>query len=82
MAEYKVVDIEKLDTDLTTVADAIRAKTGGEEPLSFPEGMAGEVDAVLRLERKANGMLFGISSKIMGKKEVTHIVFIIGKKEH
>lgn len=34
MAEYLVQD-----TSLTAVADAIRAKTGGTEPLMFPDGM-------------------------------------------
>lgn len=53
MATYKLVDSEKLDADLTTVADAIRAKTGGEEPLSFPESMAGEVDAVFEAGKDA-----------------------------
>lgn len=53
MATYKLVDSDQLDTDLTTVADAIREKTGGTEPLSFPEGMAGEVDAVYEAGKKA-----------------------------
>lgn len=37
MQNYKVVDADKLDADLTTVADAIRAQTGGEELLSLEE---------------------------------------------
>lgn len=40
---YKVVDADQLDADLTTVADAIREKTGGTELLSFPDGMAAEI---------------------------------------
>jgi flagellar biosynthesis/type III secretory pathway protein FliH len=36
MATYKVVDADKLDTDLKSVADSIRAKGGTAESLSFP----------------------------------------------
>lgn len=38
MAQYKIVDAVKLDADLTSVADAIRAKSGKVDTLSFPEG--------------------------------------------
>lgn len=46
MADYKVIDAEKLDADLTTVADAIRAKGGTTEPLEFPLGMKQAVEAI------------------------------------
>jgi hypothetical protein len=36
MATYKVVDVDKLDTDLKAVADSIRAKGGTTENLDFP----------------------------------------------
>lgn len=39
MALDKVIDSEKLDADLTSVADAIRAKTGRADALAFPAGM-------------------------------------------
>ena len=39
MANYKVVDADKLDSDLALVADAIRAKAGTEDSLAFPDGM-------------------------------------------
>lgn len=38
MAEYKVIDAEQLEADLTSVADTIRAKGGTSEPLAWPEG--------------------------------------------
>ena len=53
MANYKVVDADQLDADLTTVAEAIRVKTGETEKLSFPEGMASEMDAVFEAGKKS-----------------------------
>ncbi len=38
MANYKVVDAEHLDSDLTSVADAIREQTGKTEAIAFPNG--------------------------------------------
>ena len=46
MADYKVVDAEKLDADLGVIADAIRERAGKTESLSFPDGM---VDAVMAI---------------------------------
>ena len=46
MADYKVVDAEQLDADLTVVADAIRSKGGTTEALEFPQGMASAVEAI------------------------------------
>lgn len=46
MAEYKVVDAEKLDADLASVADAIRTKGGTSESLTFPQGFVDAVDAI------------------------------------
>ena len=46
MANYKVVDTEQLDSDLTIVADAIREKGGTTEKLSFPSGMENAIRAI------------------------------------
>lgn len=46
MAEYKVVDAEKLDADLSSVADAIRTKGGTTESLPFPQGFVDAVGAI------------------------------------
>lgn len=46
MADYKVIDAEKLEADLTTVADAIREKGGTIEQLSFPNGMKEAVENI------------------------------------
>ena len=46
MATYKLVDTEQLETDLKTVADAIREKGGTTDQLAFPDGMASAVEAI------------------------------------
>ena len=43
MANYKLVDAEKLDADLQTIADAIKAKTGDNSPLAFPGEFVSEI---------------------------------------
>lgn len=43
MANYKLVDAEKLDADLQTIADAIKAKTGDNSTLVFPTDFAAEI---------------------------------------
>ena len=47
MANLRVVDADVLEADLTSVADTIRAVTGSEEMLQFPDGF---VDALNNLE--------------------------------
>lgn len=42
----KLVDAEQLEADLTSVADSIRAKTGGEDALSFPSGFVDALDTI------------------------------------
>lgn len=46
MAYDKVVDSTQLEADLTTVADAIRAKGGTSDKLVFPSGFASAVSAI------------------------------------
>ena len=46
MAYDKAVDSTQLDADLTTVADAIRAKGGTTTTLAFPSGFASAIDAI------------------------------------
>ena len=40
------VDSTQLDSDLTSVADAIRAKSGGSSQLAFPAGFVSEIQAI------------------------------------
>ena len=43
MALDKMVDSTQLDSDLTSVANAIRAKSGGSGQLAFPSGFVSEI---------------------------------------
>lgn len=43
MAVDKLVDSTQLDADLTSVANAIRAKSGGSSQLAFPAGFVSEI---------------------------------------
>lgn len=43
MAVDKLVDSTQLDSDLTSVANAIRAKSGGSGQLAFPAGFVSEI---------------------------------------
>lgn len=52
MAEYKLINTDQLDADLTSVADAIRAKTGGTEALAFPEDFAASQEDVFQAGQK------------------------------
>ena len=46
MAVDKLVDSTQLDSDLTSVADAIRAKSGGSGQLAFPAGFVSEIGSI------------------------------------
>ena len=46
MAYDKVIDSSKLDADLTSVADAIRAKSGTTGGLAFPDGFVSAVEEI------------------------------------
>ena len=46
MALDALVDSTQLDSDLTDVADAIRAKTGGTAPLAFPNEFISEIGSI------------------------------------
>lgn len=44
MANWKKVDADQLDADLTSVADAIRERSGTSEQMNFPDGFVSAVD--------------------------------------
>lgn len=46
MAVDKLVDSTQLDADLTSVANAIRAKSGGSGQLAFPAGFVSEIGSI------------------------------------
>lgn len=54
MADYKVIDAEKLEAGLIATADAIREKTGNTEKIDWKEnGMADQVDEVFEAGKKS-----------------------------
>ena len=46
MPDYKVVDVEKLEQDLTSIANAIRIKTGTSDALNFPADFESAIGAI------------------------------------
>lgn len=46
MPNYKVINADQLDADLTIVADAIRSKAGISDKLPFPYGLKSAVEAI------------------------------------
>lgn len=50
MANLKAVDVDKLDADLTSVADAIRAKGETSGSLAFPDGFVSAVEGISSTE--------------------------------
>lgn len=46
MAVDKLVDSTQLNADLTSVANAIRAKSGGSNSLAFPSGFITEIASI------------------------------------
>lgn len=46
MPNYKVVNSDQLDSDITVVADAIREKSGTSGKMAFPNGMADAVRSI------------------------------------
>ena len=46
MPNYKVVNADQLDADLTTVSDAIQAKADTEGPFVFPDGFVSAISAI------------------------------------
>lgn len=46
MPNYKVIDADKLDTDLSTIANAIRTNNSSTEALEFPQGFVDGVNDI------------------------------------
>jgi hypothetical protein len=60
MANYKVIDADQLDSDLTSVADSIRTKGGTTAALAFPEEFKAAIEAI---ETGGGGTIVPVSSK-------------------
>jgi hypothetical protein len=63
MPNYKVVDADVLDGIFTDIGDAIRAKTGGTEPIE-PGDMAEQIEYVGRVKVKDGTSLFANNHRI------------------
>lgn len=46
MADYKFVDADQLDSDLSGIANAIRKKGGTSASMSFPNGFSSAINAI------------------------------------
>lgn len=65
MANYKVVDADQLNADLTSVADAVREKSSTSDQMAFPDGFVSAVKGIPdALEQKLNGTLKEFSSNV------------------
>lgn len=64
MANWKKVDADQLDADLTSVADAIRERSGTADPLNFPDGFKSAVEGIVDYgERMADGSITHFKNK-------------------
>lgn len=70
MADYKAVDVDQLESDLTIVADAIREKGGTSEQLEFPNGMA---DAVRGIQSGGNEDVDTLKKQFIVRKSLIEI---------
>lgn len=69
MAIDKAVDSTALDSALTDIADAIRTKTGGTDPLTL-EQMPGEIEGIQSggLDPGTGGYIIGDGLKLEGRR--------------
>lgn len=83
MAVDKLVDSTQLDSDLTSVANAIRAKSGGSSQLAFPAGFVSEIgnipsgggDQIVNLVKKAEGLF---QQSALPEQVEIHFVYNVG----
>lgn len=71
MALDKLVDSAQLDSDLGDVADAIRAKSGGENALEFPSGFLTEIASIAGLPSGISAFKTGTITFASGKADIT-----------
>ena len=85
MAVDKLVDSAQLDSDLEDVADAIRAKSGGESPLAFPSGFISEIGSIQTggggslpsSISKIDGGTFTFASDTVVTEQITHNLGVV-----
>lgn len=59
MAEYKIVNASQLDSDLTSVANAIRTSKKTSETLEFPNGFIDAVNEMVIVQKYQGSYTFG-----------------------
>lgn len=75
MAENKVVNITQLESDLTSIANAIREKSGASGSLVFPDGFASAIASIAGMPSGISKLATGTytpTSKTQGKITITH----------
>ena len=78
MALDKLVDSSQLDTDLTSVADAIRTKGGTTASLAFPSGFVSAINAI----SGGGGASFGTGTLTPAADTATCQIDIGGNYDH
>lgn len=68
MANYKVIDADQLDSDLTSVADSIRTKGGTTAALAFPEGFKTAI-AAIEIGGGGGGAIVPVSPKAVNFRD-------------
>lgn len=81
MAYDKVVDSAKLDADLKSVADTIKAKTGTTGKLEFPDGFISDVGTLVKAEDYLAALLNKTVTELISET-ATHVPgdFQLGNK--
>ena len=77
MPNYKIVDADRLDADLGTVAQAIRTKGGTSESLAFPGGF---VSAVENMETGGGGGGGGYTADQIASREIAGAISLTTEK--
>lgn len=82
MSEMKLIDSTQLDTDLTSVANAIRTKGGTNADLAFPAGFVSAVEAISRVS--IDDMISGAwpSGDIVYDSTATPIDYALAYRKH
>ena len=65
MPNYKLVNADQLDSDLESVAYAIRAKTGRQERLVFPEDFVSAVGSISGGEETIDSLIDGTALRVV-----------------
>jgi hypothetical protein len=73
MAYDKVIDSEKLNQDLTSIADAIRTSGGTTKPLEFPQGFVKAVEPLVNKEDYLADVFNGDVSELVNSKVATKL---------